>query len=92
MDGNIFIPSPLSGTRQLPGARARPLDLSSRAVARHSLENRHVLHLIGPFQDPVIVVLWRFESKNFVGRLVMLERATSHRNSEKEQDRIKEKR
>jgi hypothetical protein len=49
MDGDIFKPGPLGRARQLSSARARLLDLSGRAVARHSLENRHVPYLIGPF-------------------------------------------
>jgi len=76
MDGAIQKAGPLSSARELSGARTSFLDLSGRAVARRSLKNRHILYLIVPFQNQVIIVHWGFESENFIVRLVMLERVT----------------
>ncbi|KAH8587754.1 hypothetical protein B0O99DRAFT_601407 [Bisporella sp. PMI_857] len=72
-NGDIFELSPLRRAHQLSGERASLLDLSSRAIARYSLENRHVLHIMDPFQDAVVIVLWRFDSGDSVGSVVMFE-------------------
>jgi hypothetical protein len=69
MDGAIQKAGPLGSARELSGARTSLLDLSGWAVARRSLKNRHILHLIVPIQNQVIIVHWGFESENFIVRL-----------------------
>jgi hypothetical protein len=56
MDGAIQKAGPLGSARELSGARTSLLDLSGWAVARRSLKNRHILHLIVPIQNQVIIV------------------------------------